>query len=324
MSENELYRQAIRQRALDKIEELTKYPEIYWQKYYGKSSGDVTKELAQLHQQTRSMNGLNGPRNQFELNNEIEALVPKLKASTIQPQQKEFIRQYTGSGGLASKGATGEGLLYEFYTPAWLADRMAKLAYAHGFKDGGKILEPSIATGELIRPFVWNENNAPKKNHIVGFEINPTSADITKLLYTAGHPAKLDIYKGYFEEAFLEYPRFTRKLNTAGTKSWLGNDFDLVIGNPPFGIYQNKYSAYFNKKLYKQIEIFFILQSIHLLKPGGLLAFLQSSNFLSNGDKYQYAKEEIGKYAELIDAYRLPKIFATSDVPTDIMILKKY
>jgi hypothetical protein len=251
-----------------------------------------------------TMNGTN----QHTVNKQIETLVEQIEPNTITDPQKEFIRTYAGSGGLGSKGAKGEGLLYEFFTPDWLAERMAQLAYKHGFKKGS-ILEPSIATGELIRPF-YNDGH----RDIVGFEINPTSTKISQLLYP-----EITLYNQYFETAFLQSPRFTSK-----TKSpWIGNDFDLVIGNPPFGVYKNQYSSYFNRKLFKQIEILFIYQSLQVLKSGGLLVFLQSSNFLSNGEKYQYAKEQIGKIAKLVDAYRLPKVFATTDVPTDIMILEK-
>ena len=60
-----------------------------------------------------------------------------------------------------------------------------------------------------------------------------------------------------------------------------------------------------------------------MLKAGGLLVYLVSSNFMRNGDKYDYAKQRIGEIGELIDAYRLPKVFAYSDVPTDIIIIKR-
>lgn len=53
-----------------------------------------------------------------------------------------------------------------------------------------------------------------------------------------------------------------------------------------------------------------------------LFLFLQAI-FLKNGISYNNAKSEIGKLAELIDAYRLPPIFKTSTVPTDILIFKR-
>jgi hypothetical protein len=62
---------------------------------------------------------------------------------------------------------------------------------------------------------------------------------------------------------------------------------------------------------------------LQLLKPGGLLIYLTSSNFLRNGLTYNKSKDEIGKVAELVDAYRLPPVFRFSDVPTDIIVFKR-
>jgi type I restriction-modification system DNA methylase subunit len=249
--------------------------------------------------------------NQVELNNEIAQFLEKYKGGKLTPEQVKFIQRYEGSGGQGSKGAKGEGVLYEFYTPDFVVDLMWELAYHHGFKDDETILEPSIATGRLIRP-------AKDYSKVVGFEINPISAKICRLSYPG-----CEVIDGYFEKAFLQPPRYTIKVPPKKV-TWLEQyPFGMVIGNPPYGIYKNLYSSYFDKKLFKQIEIFFIYQGLRMLKPGGLLVYLISSNFMRNGDKYDYAKQKIGEIAELTDAYRLPKVFAYSDVPTDILILRK-
>jgi hypothetical protein len=99
--------------------------------------------------------------------------------------------------------------------------------------------------------------------------------------------------------------------------------FSLVIGNPPYGKYKNHYSSYFTKPKMPQIEQFFIYQGMQMLKKDGLLIYILGSNFLRNGLTYTKAKEEIGKYADIIDAYRLPAVFKNSDVPTDIIVLRK-
>jgi hypothetical protein len=72
-----------------------------------------------------------------------------------------------------------------------------------------------------------------------------------------------------------------------------------------------------------QIEQFFIYYGLQMLKKDGLLIYILGSNFLRNGLTYTKAKEEIGKYAELVDAYRLPAVFKNSEVPTDIIVLRK-
>ncbi|WP_296687410.1 N-6 DNA methylase [Flavobacterium sp.] len=250
--------------------------------------------------------------NQFELNKQIQQLILKKDKAgeTYSFDEKKFIAQYEGSGGQGSKGATGEGVLYEFFTPDFVCELMWKLAYRYGFKAGGSVLEPSLGTGNLLK---W----APNNSKCYGFEINPISKRITEILYP---DAK--IYEGYFETAFLQEPRYTARLKDKLT--WLeGYPFSLVIGNPPYGKYKNKYSSYFTKPKMHQIELFFMHYGLQLLKPGGIMVFITGSNFLRNGISYQSEKLEIEKLADIVDAYRLPPVFKFSKVPTDIIVLKR-
>jgi type I restriction-modification system DNA methylase subunit len=250
--------------------------------------------------------------NQFELNKQIQQLILKKdKASEAYSfDEKKFIAQYEGSGGQGSKGATGEGVLYEFFTPDFVCELMWKLAYRYGFKAGGSVLEPSVGIGNLLK---W----APNNSKCYGFEINPISKRITEILYP---DAK--IYEGYFETAFLKEPRYTARLKDKLT--WLeGYPFSLVIGNPPYGKYKNKYSSYFTKPKMHQIELFFMHYGLQLLKPGGIMVYVTGSNFLRNGITYQSEKLEIEKLADIVDAYRLPPVFKFSKVPTDIIVFKR-
>jgi type I restriction-modification system DNA methylase subunit len=250
--------------------------------------------------------------NQFELNKQIQQLILKKDKAgeTYSFDEKKFIAQYEGSGGQGSKGATGEGVLYEFFTPDFVCELMWKLAYRYGFKAGGSVLEPSVGTGNLLK---W----APNNSKCYGFEINPISKRITEILYP---DAK--IYEGYFETAFLLEPRYTARLKDKLT--WLeGYPFSLVIGNPPYGKYKNKYSSYFTKPKMHQIELFFMHCGLQLLKPGGIMVYVTGSNFLRNGITYQSEKLEIEKLADIVDAYRLPPVFKFSKVPTDIIVFKR-
>jgi len=250
--------------------------------------------------------------NQFELNKQIQQLILKKdKASEAYSfDEKKFIAQYEGSGGQGSKGATGEGVLYEFFTPDFVCELMWKLAYRYGFKAGGSVLEPSVGTGNLLK---W----APNNSKCYGFEINPISKRITEILYP-----EAKIYEGYFETAFLQEPRYTARLKDKLT--WLeGYPFSLVIGNPPYGKYKNKYSSYFTKPKMHQIELFFMHYGLQLLKPGGIMVYVTGSNFLRNGITYQSEKLEIEKLADIVDAYRLPPVFKFSKVPTDIIVFKR-
>lgn len=249
--------------------------------------------------------------NQHELNQHIEKLLAeRSETDSFSDEEKALLRKYSGSGGQGKHGATGEGVLYEFYTPDWVCDWMWQMAHHYGY-DGGTVLEPSCATGELLRP-------APDKGKCYAFEINPTSRKIARILYPEAH-----IHDGYFETSMLEPRRYTMRLKKSVT--WLeGFPFSLVIGNPPYGKYTNAYSTYFPKPKMKQIELFFYYHGLRMLKPGGLLIYIAGSNVLRNGYTYndeKRAMQDLG--CELLDAYRLPPVFDYSEVPTDILVLRK-
>ncbi len=251
--------------------------------------------------------------NQYQLNKEIEALIQAkdLKRKSYSRTDIDFIMQYEGYGGQAAKGAKERGLLDEYFTPDYIADIMYQLALKHGY-DGGAVLEPSIATGNIIKPF-------PKKTKITAFEINHYSKRICELRFP-----KAKVYEQYFETAFLQEPRYTTKMN-AKNPTWLSDyPFSLVIGNPPYGKHSSRYTSYFTgKDRFKQVEIFFMYKSLQLLKKNGLLVFITSSGFMRNGLSYNVEKQRIADIADFVDAYRLPKVFRSTDVPTDILIFRR-
>lgn len=252
----------------------------------------------------------------FTLNQEIETLLDTKKVFSA--DELNYLRNYSGSGGKAKDGATGEGLLYEFYTPDWIAALMWEIATVHGYQ-GGNVLETSCGTGVFFDTAPENLNHS-----FVGFEVNPYSAKIAQLR----HP-KATIYNQYFETAFLDpQTKFRSRIKLRNKEfTWLKQyPFDLVIGNPPYGIYQNQYSPYFPelKRLgIKQMELAFMYWGLSLLKSGSLLVYITSQNLLRTGFAYQQAKETIGKMADLVDAYRLPAVFDSSQVPTDILVFRK-
>lgn len=224
-----------------------------------------------------------------------------------------YLQQYEGMGAQGRKGrreAVGEGVLYEFYTPPFVVNLMWELARHYGYTKGS-VLDPAIGTGRMLQPLTDFKG-------CVGFEPNPVSARIAEICCP-----EASIYNYYFETAFMDYPRFSSTLKKPLT--WLPEyPFDLVIGNPPFGIYKNYYSSYFPEaKKLKQMEIFFMYKSLQMLKANGLLVFITGSNFLRNGDTYNVAKKELSKLCDLLDAYRLPPVFESSEVPTDIIVLKR-
>ncbi len=247
-----------------------------------------------------------------DINAKVKALLLNHDKSTqFSEEEKELLRKYSGNGGKASAGAEGRGLLDEYYTPDYVCEFMYKLSCKYGYKKGN-VLEPSCAIGNIIRP-IYERGDY---KHIDAFEINETSRAICSALYP-----KVTIHDTHFETAFLEPPRFSTKAK----KTWLPNaPYDLVIGNPPYGKHVNRYSSYFTgKDKFAQVETFFMYEGLKLLKEGGLLVYITSMGFMATGNTYQDAKARMSEISEFVDAYRLPKVFDSTDICTDIIVLRK-
>jgi type I restriction-modification system DNA methylase subunit len=242
------------------------------------------------------------------MNNIIEEI---LKKNTLSRNDLDVLEAFEPND--------GTNRLYSFFTPVWLCEVMYNLAIHNGFDPKtGKILEPAAGTGNFLTVL-----DNPK--NCTAFELDKTNFEIAKKRV----PEVTEFYNNYFETAFLQPERFTtlfsnRNGATQQQVSWLKNSpFDLVIGNPPYGKYKNLYSSYFKTLKIKQTELFFMYQSMRLLKSGGLLVFITSSSFMRNDKTYEHEKKLIGKYATFVDAYRMPKVFKNTDVPTDILIFKR-
>jgi type I restriction-modification system DNA methylase subunit len=247
-------------------------------------------------------------QSQYELNKEIETFIEKKdkEGSSFNEEEKNYIRQYTGSGGLIKEGAAGRGVLYEYYTPDVVVQKMWGMAFKYGY-DGGSILEPSVGTGNFLK-------YAPKDAIVFGFETNHYSARIAQILYPHAH-----IHEKAFESLF-----FAGNIH-------LKDDFDhprysLVIGNPPYGDFTGKYAGMGEKQWTGATEYdqYFILRGLDLLKKGGLLVFVVPSSFLAYNVKSAKVKEKIASKVDFMDAYRLPiRTFETTDIGTDILLLRK-
>ena len=257
----------------------------------------------------------------YELNRDIERL---LDEKGINPQkysssEKAYIAQYSGYGGLDDKGATGKGILYEYYTPDLIVEKMWALALKHGFK-GGKVSEPSCGTGVFMRL-------APHPKHVTdmqfhAYEISKYSYAIARILF----PDAI-IKNEFFEQ------RFILKNKSIGAK--YKDDFDLVIGNPPYGDIKGgsggKYFA-MGEDVYSKAQNYdeyFTLRGLDMLRPNGLLVFIvgaQVANgaktFLMRGETP--CKSKIMAKSELADAYRLPNgVFDRTEVLSDVIVLRK-
>jgi N12 class adenine-specific DNA methylase len=135
--------------------------------------------------------------------------------------------------------------------------------------------------------------------NLYGIELDDVSGRIAKKLFPS---AKIEI--NGFEKTKLE------------------NNFDLIIGNIPFGSYQIYDSQYDEKYL---IHDYFFIKSIDKLKAGGILAFITSKGTLDKSSNT--VRKYLAQRAELLGAIRLPnttfKNIANTEVTTDIIFLQK-
>jgi len=250
--------------------------------------------------------------NQFDINKAIEELLAAKDSSELTIEEKNFLTYYSGYGGLEKFGASGKGLLYEYFTPSLIAKKMWALAYKHGFEEG-MVLEPSCGIGEFIK-------YAPEQALVTGYEINATSAKIAKILYP-----EANIVLEPFEKIFIKN-NYTIKDKLTGL-----NRYSLVIGNPPYGSMGGLYAGMGEKDYAKAINYidYFILRGLDLLKSGGILVYVIGTEVAAGGKPFLQQgitenKKLIAQRAELVDAYRLPNgVFERTDVLTDIVVFKK-
>lgn len=236
-------------------------------------------------------------------------------------EEKKVLVNYVGWGGLADvfdeskKGQwevardelkslltneeyrkASESTLTAFYTPKYIIDGIYKALENFGF-NGGKILEPSCATGN----FIGNLPTSMSNSKFYGVELDSISGKIAKKLYP-----EADIKIGGYEES-----------------TYKNNTFDVAIGNIPFGNYKVFDKEYNSKNLL--IHDYFFAKTIDKVRPGGIISFITSTGTLDK--KNNEFRKYISERCDLIGAIRLPsgvfKGVAGTEVASDVIFLQK-
>lgn len=208
---------------------------------------------------------------------------------------KEVCNQFQ-SGGTAKEG---RGILDEYYTQNKIVDSVRNLIKDY-FKIQNEIsvLEPSVGTGN----FIYATHELSVNSKITGFEINETTAKIAKIL----HP-EADINLRSFETEFID---------EKGNKKDFSQQYDLVIGNPPYGEHRGLYKGLGEEPKISKYEDYFVKRSLDSLKPNGVLAMVLPSSWLNRQSNFINAN--------ILEGFRLPKgAFAGTQIGTDIIILRK-
>ncbi|WQX52288.1 DEAD/DEAH box helicase family protein [Helicobacter pylori] len=185
-----------------------------------------------------------------------------------------------------------------YYTPKLVIDSIYQALDQLGFNNDNyqkEIFEPSLGTGKFIA-------HAPsdKNYRFVGTELDPISANISQFLY----------------------PNQVIQ-NTALEKYPFHQDYDAVVGNPPYGnhkIYSSNDAELSNESVHN----YFLGKAIKELKDDGIGAFVVSSWFMDA--KNPKMREHIAKNATFLGAIRLPNsVFkgTGAEVTSDIVFFKK-
>jgi N12 class adenine-specific DNA methylase len=193
----------------------------------------------------------------------------------------------------AELAAAARTTLNAHYTDAAIVQQVWSAVRELGFT-GGRVLEPGCGSGNFI-------GFAPPGTQVTGVELDPVTAAITA---------------GLYPQARIETGSFA---GTEDRDGW----YDLVIGNVPFGkivLHDRRHNAGGHS-----IHNHFILKSLRLTRPGGLVAVLTSRYTLDA--RNPAARREMAELADLVGAVRLPggahQQAAGTTVVTDLLILRR-
>jgi N12 class adenine-specific DNA methylase/SAM-dependent methyltransferase len=193
----------------------------------------------------------------------------------------------------AELAAARRTTLNAHYTDAALVQAIWQSASALGFA-GGRVLEPGCGSGNFIA-------FAPPGASVTGIELDPVTAGIAALLHPGAE---------------------IRAESFAETRAPDGS-YDLAIGNVPFGkaVLRDKRHNPGGHALHNH----FIVKSLHLVRPGGLVVVLTSRYTMDA--RNPAARREIAGLADLVAAVRLPsgahQRAAGTTVVTDLLILRR-
>ncbi|HUP69662.1 MAG TPA: DEAD/DEAH box helicase family protein [Acidimicrobiales bacterium] len=214
------------------------------------------------------------------------------EANDTYAAQRARVRQLLGDE--AAWAAARRTTLNAHYTSAEIVQAMWRTVGELGFT-GGRVLEPGCGSGNFL-------GFAPEHCELTGVEADPTTAAIAQHLYGA--------------RAAVHHSRFENFVVSAG-------HFDLVIGNVPFAKV-TPHDPRHNRSRHV-LHNYFIVKSLHLTRPGGLVAVLTSRYTLDA--RNPAARREIEALADLVGAVRFPAgAFSESsgtEVVCDLVVLRR-
>ncbi|QUH21886.1 HsdM family class I SAM-dependent methyltransferase [Alkaliphilus sp. B6464] len=218
-----------------------------------------------------------------------ELLEESRKRKLSDNEISELKTLHTGYGGIYGKYSNDQ-----FFTPDIVTSFMADILQLN---DNDKVLEFSCGTGNIINAL----ENKNKTLNITGVELMREYADIASLCYP-----KANIING---DALEYLDRFE-------------NSFDIVIGNPPFGLNIEKSGFNIAKR---KSEEYFLEMAVRCLKEGGYGMLVLPDGILSNST-YKKLREWLISQTYYLSSISLPSetfYFTGTSVNTSIVYFRK-
>jgi len=214
-----------------------------------------------------------------------------------------------------------------FLTPDAVVRAAVEIANPHL---GDRILDPACGSGTFLIEAVrlLQAKDGKKSIAVYGVDKSPRMLLLADL--NLGHDAKTT---------------FTRKLADSlfdlpnGERGFAYDSFDLIVTNPPFGVYlehvpelARRFETCVDERgisiSRQQSEVVFVEQCLRLLRPGGLLAIVLPKSVLTNSiDRTERARSVFDKLGYLICGFSLPpETFAVTGTQTTtaVLFIKKY
>ena len=205
-------------------------------------------------------------------------------------EDRARLRDLLGDDGYAAAQRT---IINAHYTNPELVREVWDGVTSLGFA-GGEVLEPGCGSGTFI-------GMAPAGARMTGVELDPTTAAIARHLY----------------------PQATIRHESFADTRFPADRFDLTIGNVPFAdtvLHDPRYNPHGHR-----MHNHFILKSLDMTRPGGLVAVLTSHYTMDAQNPA--ARRDIAARADLVGAVRLPTGAHTrtagTDAVTDLLILRR-
>lgn len=263
--------------------------------------------------------GVGTKSEKFKKNVAAIRLLKELERENMQAsvEQKEILSSYVGWGGLSESFEDGrtqqlelknlltedeyrsaqESTLNAHYTSPLIIKKMYETLSRFGFSSGS-ILEPSCGTGNFIGAMPLDMQ---ERSDVYAVELDDISGRIAQKIYPNANIQITGFEKTVFPN----------------------ENFDLAVGNVPFGQYKVNDKAYNAENFL--IHDYFIAKMLDKVRAGGIVAVITSKGTLDKENSS--ARKYFAQRAELLGAVRLPntafKQNAGTEVTSDILFFQK-